>query len=286
MGEGKDLAEVQYLVLTDTVNPYLLARVRFPDVAQAVSAARPDWQHDPGLFDLPYDPNSATVTYARATAIAAEWGANIALDTSEAVPSLIRRMPANWSNLVPAEKRAWGLERALARRGSAGRKNRLRSLFQAKSPTRAPAVELGHVSQVASDLSHTQSHENDSNGTTKRDEVPTDRRLHLRTSVLGRVQLTYGQQVVTALLVNVSSGGLRCVMPEGQSFIKVGVEFPSPLLLEDRTGKSRVRLDATATVAWDKNVGYAEQFGIAFCELTEAQVNQMNRLLAAFEGRH
>ena len=56
MGEGTELAEVQYLVLPDSVNPYLLARVRWPDVAQAISPELPHWQYDPGLFDLPYDP--------------------------------------------------------------------------------------------------------------------------------------------------------------------------------------------------------------------------------------
>ena len=286
MGEGKQLAEIQYMVLADSVNPYLLARVRFPDVAQAVSAARPEWQHDPGLFDLPYDPSSATVTYARAAAIAAEWGANIALDTTEAVPSLIRRMPANWSNLVSAEKHAWGLERALARRGTAGVRNRLRSLFRAKSSSRVLATEPEETHRSAGDLALTQSPASDSNGTTKRDAIAADRRVHERTSVLGRVQLRCGQQIVTALLVNISSGGVRCVVPEGQAVVKLGVELASPVLLEDRTGRSRVSLEATAVVAWDNDVGFAKQFGVAFSELSEAQMQQIDHFLAAVERRH
>ena len=64
MHEAPNATEVKYLVLSDGMNPYLLARVRWPDVAQAISAERPDWQYDPGLFDLPYDPSSATVTHA------------------------------------------------------------------------------------------------------------------------------------------------------------------------------------------------------------------------------
>jgi len=99
---------IQYLVLPDVQNPWLLARVRWPDVFQAISPARPHWQSDPGLFDLPYDPSGVPVTAQRAEAIAAEWGATLPSEADGSVgPSFIRRMPANWSNLSPAEKRAW-----------------------------------------------------------------------------------------------------------------------------------------------------------------------------------
>ena len=50
--------EMKYLVLADRAVPYLLARVRWPDVAQAISAASPGWLDDQGLFDLPYDPSA------------------------------------------------------------------------------------------------------------------------------------------------------------------------------------------------------------------------------------
>ncbi len=114
----REVGEVQYLVLPDSADPYLLARVRWPDVAQAISAGCPDWLEDVGLFDLPTDPSSTPVTLAQATAIAAKWGAQIPSDaTVRGVgPALIRRMPANWSNLTPAEKRAWSLESVIAKR--------------------------------------------------------------------------------------------------------------------------------------------------------------------------
>jgi hypothetical protein len=104
--------DVQYLVLPDATNPHLLARVRWPDVFQAISAARPDWQDDFGLFDLPYDPNSSAVTIDQAAAIAAEWGAHLPSDEAAPAsePPLMRRMPADWSNLSRAEKRAWSIE--------------------------------------------------------------------------------------------------------------------------------------------------------------------------------
>jgi len=105
-------AEVQYVVLGDVAQPYLLARVRWPDVCQAISAGRPAWQDDPGLFDLPYDPSSAAVTAEQAVTVAGGWGVRLNPDEPvvPSVSALIRRMPADWSNLSPAEKRAWGLE--------------------------------------------------------------------------------------------------------------------------------------------------------------------------------
>jgi hypothetical protein len=104
--------EVQYLVVPDPENPYLLARVRWPDVFQAISPVRPDWQDDPGLFDLPYSSSSTAVTLDRAAAIAAEWGGYLPSEEDSETPrlALMRRMPADWSNLSRAERRAWSIE--------------------------------------------------------------------------------------------------------------------------------------------------------------------------------
>ncbi len=114
--EGK----LQYLVLPNVANPYLLARVRWPDVCQAISPGRPIWQEDPGLFDLPYDPSGTPVTLEQATTIAAGWG--VALDRDDTTyasgATLIRRMPSNWSNLSPAELRAWAIDDVPPRRGT------------------------------------------------------------------------------------------------------------------------------------------------------------------------
>lgn len=116
--------EVQYLVLPDPSNPWLLARVRWPDVFEAISAAEPDWRADPGLFDLPYDPNSHRITADEAAAIAEEWGSRLpgADDVVAAGPLLLRRMPANWSDPSKAEKRAWAIESMRVRTDAAARK--------------------------------------------------------------------------------------------------------------------------------------------------------------------
>jgi hypothetical protein len=110
-------SEVRYFVLPNVESPWLLAQVRWPDVFQAISPCRPHSQSDPGLFDLPYDPAGVRITADVAEAIAVEWGAPVPTESSGAVaPSFIRRMPANWSSLTSAERRAWSIEREPRRR--------------------------------------------------------------------------------------------------------------------------------------------------------------------------
>ncbi|HXQ60898.1 MAG TPA: hypothetical protein VN796_01120 [Acidimicrobiales bacterium] len=121
--------ELRYLVLSDGTGPYLLARVRWPDVAQAISAGCPDWQEDVGLFDLPYDRSGVLVTPDDAAAIAAGWGAQLPAETAarDSGPRLIRRMPANWSDLSPAERRAWSLDSVTSGRRVGRTGSRLRA---------------------------------------------------------------------------------------------------------------------------------------------------------------
>ena len=149
-----DTRDIAYLVLPDATNPALLARVRWPDVFQAMSPARPYWQDDPGLFDLPYDPNSTPLSSAEAAALAAEWGGRLVSDdTDTSVRSLIRRMPANWSNLSPAEIGAWSIEfakpakpAALAEGTSRGRTTSRRRPWRRR---RTPALERPRASSTS-----------------------------------------------------------------------------------------------------------------------------------------
>ncbi len=105
------MAEAEYLVLGGGTQPYLLARVRWPDVAQAISEDCPEWLDDPGLFDLPYEPASEIVSRSRAAQIAAEWGARLPLPSSTGLTQpRLRRIPPTWSEMVPVEKRSWSLE--------------------------------------------------------------------------------------------------------------------------------------------------------------------------------
>src|ERR1700739_2801922 len=102
--------ELTYLVLAARAAPYLLARVRWPDIAQAITVGCPDWLDDPGLFDLPYYPGGVTGSFPQAASVAAAWGRQLRTEAADGVPSFIRRMPANWSDLSPAERRALGIE--------------------------------------------------------------------------------------------------------------------------------------------------------------------------------
>ena len=90
--------EVRYLVLAECGAPYLIARVRWPDVAQALSAASRDWIEDPGLFDLPYDPCAITVSFPQAAAVAAGWGARLHSDPGGG--RRVRVHPAHAGELV------------------------------------------------------------------------------------------------------------------------------------------------------------------------------------------
>ena len=67
---------------------------------EAISPVRPDWQVDPGLFDLAHDPTCTRVTLEEAATIAADWGAQLCSDVDETPKTqLMRRMPANWSDM-------------------------------------------------------------------------------------------------------------------------------------------------------------------------------------------
>lgn len=70
----RDTREMSYLVLTDRAVPYLLARLRWPDVAQAMTVSNPHWLEDPGLFDLHYDSSAVNVSFSQAASVAAGWG--------------------------------------------------------------------------------------------------------------------------------------------------------------------------------------------------------------------
>jgi len=241
--------EIKYYVLGGT-NPYLLARVRWPDVAQAITAGLRDWQDDPGLFDLPYDPSSSTVTLARADAIAAGWGVRLTSDatTISSVPPLIRRMPANWSNLAPAEKRAWSLEfvvtgqRSEDRRGAerAGWGSRLRRW-------RAPRV--------------------------------TERRHDVRVHVVGHARIRNGRRTVTADLVDLGLGGMHCLVAGPPMIFGPDGKLGPLLVFGGDVPHNPISLVAGGTVTWQAGTGLGTHFGVSFEPLDDEQVEELQRLL-------
>ena len=248
------VAEVKYFVLADRTSPYLLARVRWPDIAQGVTAGCRDWQDDPGLFDLPYDPNSALVTVVQATAIAAGWGASLPSNTvvSSSLPPLIRRMPANWSNLSPAEKRAWSLEFVLTRR-------------RARANHESSRSRNGAVRKSA--------------GRVRRRSSAVERRHDPRVLVGGRAQIHIGGLTVPADLVDLSQGGMHCVALDAQTVIGAGVKVGAPFELDGGSSQHQIRLDVGGTVTWNSVTGLGTHFGVAFEQLDEEQAERVRRLL-------
>lgn len=252
--------EIHYLVLADRAVPYLLARVRWPDVAQAISAGCPDWLDDIGLFDLPYDPNAVPVSFTQAASVSAGWGRKLGTEPAANVPSFIRRMPANWSDMTPGERRAFGLEPADRRRLSVRRLRRIRA-SQATISARAPVAALvnEHVSGIApgSDVA--------------------ERRHQVRVRVDGRGHIRSGQSTVSAALVDLSEGGMRCVLPDAPLVLSPGQELGGPFLLEGEAAGSRICIAATGRVSWILDGSSGTHFGVTFGDLSGGEVEGVHR---------
>jgi len=282
-----DVAEVQYLVLPDIANPYLLAIVRWPDIAQAISLGRPEWQGDQGLFDLPYDPSSVTVTPAQAASIAARWGSRLPTAGQDPPLSLIRRMPANWSNLVPAEKRAWSLEYVAGWRPAGARASRRRSLFRTRgrSSRRGTLLQAEGVFKLPdATAAGTAPGDGFYVATGPRSSHTTlagERRRHARVRVHGLAKMRVGPKTISADLVNVSQGGAHCVVAEADSVLEPGGWLEAPLLLQDHVSKSKVSLDLAASVSWKMDTETGTQIGLVFGELNNEQAAQVQRFLVS-----
>ncbi len=264
--------ELRYFVLADRAVPYLLARVRWPDVAQAITARSPDWLDDPGLFDLPYDPGAVTVSFPQAACVAAGWGRPLHPGSADGVPSYIRRMPANWSDLSPSERRAWGLESLGRGRSSPRRVRRLRS-SQAKvfaaSAASAAAGANGHVAALAG-------------AGAGRGSAETERRRDMRVRVDGRAHIRCGDTTTISVgLVDLSEGGMGCVLPEGSPLAAPGATLGGPFLLEAEATASRICLDVAGQTSWQRGTGASTQFGVVFGHLDEGESEGVQRFLAA-----
>jgi len=286
--------EVRYLVLAERAVPYLLARVRWPDVAQAMSAASPDWIEDQGLFDLPYDPSAVTLSFPQAASVAAGWGRQLHAEVAEDVASYIRRMPANWSDLSPSERRTWGVEFVGRRRAPRRPIRRLRPL-QAKiagSPAAAPAEsQVGALARPRAeagagvDGQTANGRGRRANVTSGLGSVAVERRGHVRVRLVGRAHIRYGQTTFTAGLVDLSERGVQCVLPAAPPLVVPGVTLGGPFLLEAEVDGSRICLDVAGRIGWHRSSGAGTHFGVAFGELATRETDGLHRLLAAASRR-
>ncbi len=288
-----DPGEVRYLVLADRAAPYLLARVRWPDVAQAITVGSPDWLDDPGLFDLPYEPSAVTVSFTQAASVAAGWGRQLRAEAADGVPSFIRRMPANWSDLSPAERRAFGLESVRTRRASARRLRRLRS-SQAKigASVSAAAQANGHVGALAGggpsagvDGPATNGRSQMADVTGRPGKVANECRRHVRVRVGGRAHIVCGPATISVGLVDLGEGGVRCVLPEARAALGPGTTLDGPFLLEAEVTTSRICLAVAGRISWNHSTRAGTHFGVVFGELDDGETEGVQRFLVAAGGR-
>ncbi len=276
-------------MLADRAAPYLLARVRWPDVAQAITAGSPDWLDDPGLFDLPYEPSAVAVSFTQAASVAAGWGRQLHAEPAQGVPSFIRRMPANWSDLSPVERRAYGLESVGRRRDSARRLRRLRSSPE-KIGVRVP-VANGHPGALAGDRNSAGVHRRAANGhsqvagVTSAPGGATERRRQVRVSVDGRAHIRYGHATISAGLVDLSEGGVRCVLPEASPMLAPGTTVDGPFLLEAEVTTSRICLSVAGWISWNRNIRAGTHFGVIFGRLDDGETEGVHRFLVAASSR-
>lgn len=288
-----DTGEIAYLVLTDRAAPYLLARVRWPDVAQAITVGNPDWLDDPGLFDLPYHPGAVKVSFAQAASVAAGWGRQLRAEAAEGVPSFIRRMPANWFDLSPVERRAYGLESVGRRRVSHRRLRRLRS-SQAKMGAFVPgtAQANGHAGAFAGGSHGAGVDGRAANGlsqaaglTSGLGSVATERRRRVRVPVDGRAHILWGRATISAGLVDLSEGGVQCVLPEAPPVLAPGAALDGPFMLEAEVTTSRICLDVAGRISWNRSFRAGTHFGVAFGELDDSETEGMHRFLVAASSK-
>ncbi|HLM96596.1 MAG TPA: PilZ domain-containing protein [Acidimicrobiales bacterium] len=262
--------DIGYWAFPDSSDPYLLARVRWPDVAEAISPGCPDWRHDTGLFDLPYDRHSRSLTEDEAALWAGRWGAGLPEDDgAEPALVLIRRMPANWSNLSPADRRAWTLD-GVARplegvspdaygwaRMSWWR--RLVAWAKPAAPPTAPVKASDDTEPIAAE----------------------ERRQAARVRVQGTVELRLGPRPLAAELVDVSEAGLHCVVRASQAKPGVGRRLAAPVRLATRHQAQGLDLDVACTVSWRRAVAGTTHLGIELERLDDDQRRRVYEFLAS-----
>jgi c-di-GMP-binding flagellar brake protein YcgR len=106
-----------------------------------------------------------------------------------------------------------------------------------------------------------------------------ERRRHARMHVRGQALIRIARKTVSANLVNVSEGGMHCVVHDAESVLESGGRLESPLVLEDAGAESQVSLDVVANVSWHKAAGPGTQLGVVFTELADEQAEQLQRFL-------
>jgi hypothetical protein len=254
--------DIVYLALPDAVRPYLLARVRWPDVAQAVTVECAVWQEDPGLFDLPYHPYSVRLTHDEAADIARTWGVDIADDGAapEPGPLVIRRMPSNWGMLAPAERRAWGLDLAVLTSSAGPRSAGLGARWAGRA--RAGRGLADAISRL------------------RRRRATPDRRGDERIRIAGLAHLSVCDVNLSASVLDISRRGLHCFALDMPADAQSGERVRTALALEQLNGSEQIDLESDAAIIWRRDVDGGSHFGVAFEVHDSEQAERIHGLLA------
>jgi PilZ domain len=246
----RDTREMSYLVLTDRAVPYLLARLRWPDVAQAMTVSSPRWLEDPGLFDLHYDCSAVNVSFAQAASVAAGWGMQLSPESAAE-----RRMSPSLHEKSRGNGHAWGIRFAGRRRGSSRRMPRPQPLGEQAAPAN------GAVSG--------------------QENAHLERRRYPRVRVDGRAHIRSARASISAGLVDLSQGGMRFVQPERQPALTPGAALDGPFLFEAEGNASRICLDVAGRIVWRRSIAASTHYGVAFSDLSDAEDEGLQLFLAA-----
>ena len=214
------------------------------------------------------------MTFTRAADIASNLGASLPSEETaiECARPLIRRMPAEWSGLTPAEERAWSLEfvttglraEAIRQRAESGDSRRRGSL-------------LPRLRKALGGFKYPDELESSTPPATAQS---SERRLHARVPARGRAQIRCGNKTVSATLVDVSQGGARCHVVDSDANLEVGKQLdPSSLVVEASGSGGEISLDVGGTVMWGETTASGAQFGVAFEPLSTDEADRVRHLL-------
>jgi hypothetical protein len=109
--------------------------------------------------------------------------------------------------------------------------------------------------------------------------VATERRCDTRVRVDGWAHIRSGDTTISAGLVDLSEGGIRCVLPEASPLLAPDATLGGPFLLETEVTRSRICLDVPGRISWYRNTGADTHFGVAFGELTIGDTQGVQRFL-------
>jgi hypothetical protein len=93
----------------------------------------------------------------------------------------------------------------------------------------------------------------------------------------GRGHIRSGQSTVSAALVDLSAGGMRCVLPDASLVLAPGQELGGPFLLEGEAAGSRICIAVPGRISWILDSGSGTHFGVTFGDLNAGEVEGVHR---------